>query len=202
MEMFGQAEKQQSLIIVHSDDTVAYANYLMMLIASNDDEGNTIVGVKDGSIKTMVWSIKQYLDNKPQLSSDQHTLFIGQDKKISEECYGMEPKFSKYGMSYGWLGKRANLKVTDTSVKKNDVKDLLQFAENYEPKKDEKQFNVDATTKSTLKQVATEMIMYGVLGPLSTAIDYKKYKDKIKNIQYKCLTTVFYREGLSKFFEM
>lgn len=151
-----------------------------MLIASNDDEGNTIVGVKDGSIKTMVWSIKQYLDNKPQLSSDQHTLFIGQDKKISEECYGMEPKFSKYGMSYGWLGKRANLKVTDTSVKKNDVKDLLQFAENYEPKKDEKQFNVDATTKSTLKQVATEMIMYGVLGPLSTAIDYKKYKDKTR----------------------
>ena len=86
MEMFGQAEKQQSLIIVHSDDTVAYANYLMMLIASNDDEGNTIVGVKDGSIKTMVWSIKQYLDNKPQLSSDQHTLFIGQDKKFPKSA--------------------------------------------------------------------------------------------------------------------
>lgn len=47
---------------------------------------NIIVGVKDGSIKTIVWSTKQYLDYKPQLSSDQHTPFIGQDKKFPKSA--------------------------------------------------------------------------------------------------------------------
>lgn len=205
MGMFDQSEKMGSLIIVHSANTAVFANYLQMLISSNDDEGNTIIGVKDGSINTTIWSDKEYLAQKPTLSSNEHILFIGRGKIIPEECYGMQQKFSKYGMSYGWLGKRAYLKITHTSIKKSEVEKFLDYAKKYDSGINVNAIlGVDAKVKAIKRKGIAGLMKYGVkhciVDPALTLTG--EYKDRIKSLQYRCLTTVFYREGLANFFEV
>lgn len=204
MGMFDQPEKNEKLIIVHSENTTVFANYLQMLISSNDDNGEEVVGIKDGSIKTTIWSDKEYVAQKPTLSSNEHILFIGRGKIIPEECYGMETKYNQYGMTYGWLGKRAFLKISDTPKKIEDVKSFLEYAKQYDP-------NVNSDEifglKAHISQLKRKRIGDVLKDLGKTMLSYywvaaSDQKDRIKSVQYRCLTIAFYREGLSKFMDM
>ena len=101
------------LIIVCDDKTVGYGNYLRQLVSANDDEDDVIVGTKDGSIKVSVWLEKHYLDNMPTISSSEHVLFIGENQASKNEISSMDVKFDKFGMRYGWLGKRGMMLVSE-----------------------------------------------------------------------------------------
>lgn len=123
-------EKKTKLIIVHTKDTAKYANYLQLMVGSSDDDGETVVGVKDGSVETVVWSEKDYMSQKPTLSSSDYVLFVGESKKLKDEYFGVQEKFNQYGMSYSWLGKRSLLYV-NSGIKRKEYDQFLSYARNY-----------------------------------------------------------------------
>lgn len=144
-------EQKKKLIIVHSADNAKYANYLQLIIGSSDDDGDTIIGVKDGSVETVVWSEDQYFAQKPTLSSADHILFVGTNKKLSCECFGMQKRFEKYGMQYSWLGKRGLLSV-DKNIKRKEYSAFLEYAQQYIS---DIQKKMDTRGESVAKDVAS-----------------------------------------------
>ena len=54
----------KKLIIVCDNKTEKYGNYLLQLISSKDDTENDVVGIEDGTVEAVVWSEKNYRDNK------------------------------------------------------------------------------------------------------------------------------------------
>lgn len=123
-------EQRIKLIIVHSGEAEKYANYLQLMVSSSDDNEETVIGVKDGSVETVVWSEKDYLAQKPTLSSSDYILFVGSSKKLQNEYCGMQEKFSRFGMRYSWLGKRGLLSVDD-GIRRKDYDQFLSYARNY-----------------------------------------------------------------------
>lgn len=111
------SEKQLSIITDKKNEK--YAQLISGLISTNDDiikeiEGELstkVLGVKDGSLHTVVWNEKQYLSQKAELTSENHLLFIG-DTKESKNFKAniiLDSTLEKYGICFGWLGKTAIL---------------------------------------------------------------------------------------------
>ncbi len=128
--MLGRAAKK--LIIVCDEKTEQYANYIRQLISASDDKPEEIVGVADGTVDAAVWLEKEYLANKAQISSNEHILFVGDNKTSKSESSSMVIKFDKYGMQYGWLGKRAMMKVSNEMLEPEKYDDFLKYALSYE----------------------------------------------------------------------
>jgi len=127
--MFEQNIKK--LIIVCDDNTVGYANYLRQLVSANDDEDDVIVGTKDDAIKVSVWLEQNYLDNMSTISSNEHVLFIGENQASKNEISSMHVKFDKYGMKYGWLGKRGMMIISKTIDNPEDYNEFIELCRNY-----------------------------------------------------------------------
>ena len=119
------------LIIVCDDKTHGYGNYLRQLVSTNDDEDNLIVGTKDGAIEVAVWLEKDYLANMATLTSEQHVLFIGENQSSKNEISSMDIKFEKYGMKYGWLGKRGMMIISKTIDNPEDYNEFIELCRNY-----------------------------------------------------------------------
>ena len=183
------------LIIVYSKNTKAFANYLQGLIGSKDDEGDKIIGVKDGSVMTVVWSDAQYNDQKPTLSGDDRVVFIGKSKLINDENFGIESKYSKYGMSYGWLGTRAYLRV-DKDLSGREMKDFIKVAKKYAPSEEEEKDFWIYFKEVTINMFLNNIPVIGLVKNVKEQIDYVENNRKL---QYHTLTKMFYLEGLNKF---
>lgn len=104
--MFENQNKKKELMIVCDEKLMEYANYLMALIGQNDDENTKIVGTKDGCVSAAIFTPKNYKDTLPKITSNTYILFIGSFKEAKEQGKNVNFKFNKYGMKYGWLGKR------------------------------------------------------------------------------------------------
>lgn len=144
-------EKKKKLIIVHTKDSAKYANYLQTMVSSSDDDGETIVGVKDGSVATVVWSEKDYLAQKPTLANSDYILFVGASKKLKDEYFGVQEKFNKFGMTYSWLGKHGLLSV-NSGIKRKDYDQFLSYATDYIS---DIQRKMDTKGQSAAKDAAT-----------------------------------------------
>lgn len=204
MGLFYQNAAKRKLILVHSDNTEVFANYLQMLISANDDVNGEVVGVEDGSVETAIWSEKEYAAQKPTLSSVDHILFIGRGKTLSKETYGMNTKFEKYGMKYGWLGKRAYLTVDGSPIRKKELQSFIDFAKTYNPDlKDNEVVGIKAQASSVkrkgikgiLKTSAKSLLPF--VGPSMVLNDLSN--DAVRSCQYKTAIVIFYKEGLAEF---
>ncbi len=122
----------KKLIIVCDEKTEIYANYLRQLISTNDDKDEEVVGIADGTVEAAVWTDKEYLANKAQISSNEHILFLGDNKVSKAESSSMIVKFDKYGMQYGWLGKRAMMKIDNEMLSPESYDDFIEFCLGYE----------------------------------------------------------------------
>ena len=118
------------LIIVCDEKTVGYANYLRQLVSTNDDE-EEVVGTKDGAIEVVVWLEKDYLANRATITSNQHILFIGENQASKNEISSMNLKFDKYGMKYGWLGKRGMMLVSEVISQPETYNEFIELCRNY-----------------------------------------------------------------------
>lgn len=152
--MFDQKVK---LILVCSGKTEKFANYLQLMLSACDDQDDNVIGVKDGSVETVVWSERDYLSNKPTLSSSDHILFVGPSKKLKDELFGMRDKFNKFGMKYAWLGKRGLLSV-DSGIKRKEYDEFLSYAVNYIS---DMEREMDSSAQAVVKDATT--IGVGVL---------------------------------------
>ena len=127
--MLGQ--KQTRLIIVCDEKTKEYANYLRQLVSVNDDKDDETVGTKDGCVEVAVWTEDNYLNNQPTISSNEHILFIGDNKTSKSEIKNMQINHDKFGMKYGWLGKRAMMLVDDAKLNKEEYDKFIKYCAEY-----------------------------------------------------------------------
>ncbi len=224
-----EAKEQKKLIIVCDDKTKEYANYLMALISASDDSDGRIIGIEDGTVEAVVWTEKQFKDNEPTLSSKTRVLFIGNNKTTKAHLTGMEKKFERFGIGYGWLGKRAVMLVDRPIYTKLEYEEFLKFASDYQKdikklleNNEAKEINREEMStvdekhigKSIAKGVSkgTLYIVGALVNPLiPVALVAKdegpklvaniRHKKEINDQQYKCLTMLMYLEGLKPFME-
>lgn len=64
------------VIIVSDNARQENANFLAQLISRKDDNGDSVLGIKDGSLETSVWTEKIYEGNKMQLPSSAKVIFL------------------------------------------------------------------------------------------------------------------------------
>lgn len=210
--MFDSKNEKKELIIVCDESLMEYANYLMALIGQNDDKDEQIVGTKDGTVSAAIWTPKTYKDTLPKITSNTHILFIGSFKEAKEQRKNVNSKFNKYGMHFGWLGKRAVMYVDDKMLKKDEYDHFLKFSKNYQEEFEKTTVNIankllgavglgagviSSAAISSPIIVGTAGLAFGVCGLISGTIAHKKIKDQ----QYRCLTMALYHDGLQKFLE-
>ena len=119
------------LIIVCDDKTEKYANYLRQLVRTNDDEEGKVVGTEDGAITVSVWLEKDYKANMSTISSNEHVLFIGENDVSKKEISSMSVKFNKFGMKYGWLGKRGMMVVSEVISQRDTYDKFIKYCRSY-----------------------------------------------------------------------
>lgn len=209
----------KKLIIVCEEKCRQYGDYLAQLISLEDDTEDETVGTKDGEVAAQVWLEKDYKANAAQLSSNQHILFIGQDKLMKEKSSHMNMEFAEFGMKYGWLGKQAVLSV-EKVVEADKYESFIAYAQNY-------QQNIEQLIKSKDKQALKTGAAAGAVGAAGVVgaakagalaviapaalvpiagisagvMAVKKFtlNSKIKEQQYSCAVMKFYLDDLSKF---
>lgn len=198
--MFDSKNTKTELMIVCDEKLMEYANYLMALIGQNDDVDGEVIGTKDGAVTAAIYTPKHYKDTLPKITSNTHILFIGDFKEAKEQCENMNMMFDKYGMHYGWLGKRAVMYVDDKMLKKEEYDKFIDFSVNYQSEFKKATVNMVNGLPNAAKWIGV-FIPYvypvAVYGLISGSIAHKK----IKNQQYRCLTMVLYLDGLQKFLE-
>lgn len=196
----------KKLIIVCEEKLRQYGDFLAQLISLQDDNGEEIVGVKDGTVAAQVWTEKEYTANAPQISSEQYILFIGNSKLLKEKRTYMQAQFSQYGMCYGWLGKQATLFV-DHVVSLEEYDDFIALAQGNQPEVT-KLVEAKAEVKNNAldKYTPVKAIMVGMMNSLAAAVGQgvkhtikAANNKKIEAQQYSCLTLLFYLKGLATF---
>ena len=206
--MFGNPMQSQELpmIIVVDEKDMPFANYLIQLIGQKDDAGDSIVGIEDDSLSAAIYTPKNYKDSLPQIPSSQHILFIGQTKEAKEQSKTIPDKFSKMGMHYGWLGKRAVLYVDDTTSEWLKLKDKKEkYTEFWNYSKERGMTHTDALAEyagkvGSWKTGVVAAVNVG-LGAGKVLVDRTKTINEVKAQQYRTLIKVFYEDGLRSFVE-
>ena len=212
--MFG--EKKTEIMIVYEKKTKEYAEYLYDLIGS----------MREG-IKATKWDEKTYEANVNNMSSDNYVIFIGDNKITKPMIKNMDVKFDKFGMAYGWLGKRAVMYVHTNIHRKETYDKFLEFAVSYERQfekveklsdKVSNKLGIDIPTsmlgtggaalagvgsRNALKAGVFRMIpgLFGAVGVVADVltIDSALKESKIREQQYTCLVLAMYVDGLKDF---
>lgn len=182
------------------------------------------------NIATTVWSEKQYIDNKPTLSSDEYLVFLGKTKTGENilSAPSFENHFSQFNMRYGWVGKQAVMGLASNYTFDKDS--IAQFSQLYnetfnieieENKKEEKNKNglsefmskVDKKIKAvpTVGKIAAVIgggLFLGVFGTV-VAVTSGTYlvkghidNNKVKEHAKQLLLKKFVDEGLKSFLKI
>lgn len=164
-----------------------YANYLRALISRTDDTPDAPVGAVDGSVSAVVWTEKQYEHNRPEFTSENYVVFIGNGKIIKSETAFMPPKFQKYGMCYRCLGRKAHL-----SAEKRLHSNLISPAK-------QKEFVAYCEEKKAALNIDSVSAENMVLDRIDSFVSDVRDTIFVQNLQYECLMRVFYLDYLRPF---
>jgi len=212
--MFESTPKKTELMIVCDDKTMQYAKYLVQLVGRKDDSEDTTVGTKDETVSAAIYTEKQYKDTLAKVTSNTHILFIGKNKTTKEEAKFIDLKIDKYGLKYGWQGKRAVMFVDD-SVKKDDYDAFIEYAKGYQLEYQKKNTDAKAPAAAGAAGVVAGAAGAGavavvgwLIAPFVAApatiyglVKTVKAKEEMKEQQYRCLTLAMYMDGLQSFLE-
>lgn len=213
--MFENQKPKTELMIVCDDKAMQYAKYLVQLVGRKDDSEGTTVGTKDGTVSAAIYTEKQYKDTLAKVTSNTHILFIGKNKTTKEEAKFIDLKIDKYGLKYGWQGKRAVMFVDD-GVKKDDYDAFIEYAKKYQLEYQKKNTDTKAPAAAgagvAVGAAGAGMVAAGVAGwliaPFAAApatiyglVKSVKAKEEMKEQQYRCLTLAMYMDGLQSFLE-
>lgn len=127
--MFG-ISSQEPVVIVEAKGCGKYSKQLYNLIGTNDDEGETIVGPKDGSVQASIFDERKFNDN--QLSSEQKIIFVGGPKYARDYLDALDSlatdKFDEHGIHMRIGGKHASVTVDGGATAKEDYWAFLEYA--------------------------------------------------------------------------
>lgn len=118
--MLGGAIKKK-LIIVVDEKSKVYGELLSALITMRDDKEDTIIGVEDGLVETVIWNEKIYEDNQSQLGSNNKVVFVGKTEIAKSVIANINCKndFSAYGIHYGYVANKAIIYVDNNFLSGN-----------------------------------------------------------------------------------
>ena len=217
MDMFSKP-----LIIVCDDDEREYAKFLMQLISLTDDEDGKIIGIKDGSVSATIFSTKQYQDSIASISSEQHVLFVGDNKEIKKSRPYIPLKYNQYGMSFGWVGKYGFIDVDKALLEKKEYAEFINYCEEYKEQLTLKKLHYNgkegvqggigvAIGGAALNMLLTflgPIAIVGMLGAGGIAIagivegaTTLSVGKQVREQQFRAVSAIFYIEGLKDFME-
>ncbi len=193
----------KKFVIVCDEKCRKYGDYLAQLVSVNDDTAEETVGTKDGEVLAQVWTEEDFESNAVQIASSQYILFIGNTPLIKTKGAYMEPRFSEYGIRYGWLGKQAVLSV-ESGIKDGEKKFFFEFAGKYQVDLTKR---IEEKTKGKSVNMGKVAAMAGFVPfgfiPAAMMSAKKISQDKeVSDLQYSCGVVKFYLEELSTFLEM
>ncbi len=191
--MFSSSVEKKSLIIIYDKDTKEYANLLEQLISA---------GKKEDAIQVTCASIKEGTDNKFGMTQNTYILYIGNSEGIKENTSHIGSRFEKYGMHYGWIGRRGVLYVRTTVSEQFDLKGLKKFVDERDRKLKKygtKNSEWDKVVNGLKTSPLWSLLPFGGL-MVTFVAGTKAYKDLIA-IKYSCLVKTLFLEGLDKFLE-
>lgn len=176
--MIGRAMKK--LIIVCDEKTEQYANYLRQLISTNDDKDGEVVGVADGTVEAAVWLERDYMANKATVSSNEHILFVGDNNTSKSESSSMIVKYDKFGMKYGWLGKRAMMKVDNDMLSSDAYDEFINYCLGYQLAFEKIAINNSESTEVLPEKENVEKTTENVETPATVVTDVVENKEPEK----------------------
>lgn len=194
--------RKNSLIIVCDEKERVYANYLTQLIETK------IVNLENFN-GGGIWDIKTYRCNLSQLPSYQPILFLGMNQYTKEQMETIKEKYNKFGMHFGWLGKRAVLYVDDIinafsdiiNIKK-EYNDFLNYSKESGIEHNDVLTPFIESNKSILINGLTLISIYApFVRGTKVAYDLNKIRNIMIEQKYKTLIEIFYKEGLNEFME-
>lgn len=210
-------QKVKELLIVCSRKTKNYANFLRQLVGTNDDADDVVLGTRDGSIHAAVCTEKEFPTVSSALPGDTYVLFVGSMGVGEEEPPQLDVRFEKFGMKYGWTGKKAFLLVERSLA---DTGEYTQFMEMYKTHhdsakrildlwKNDAEANPGVKKTVALSSLAMVDMFFEPEDPRAVADrDGKEYSHRdrtdsssILDRQYKALTLMFYLDGMKDFME-
>lgn len=175
--------EEKTVAIVSTVMNKDAANLLYQLIGSSDDKDGEVIGVKDGTVKALLWTVKEYESNLVKISSKQYVIFVGDGITIDKYTHNIVPSYFEYGMRYGWIGRQAALNIDPLYPGLAFVPgEAGRFYKHYQDLR-EKLLGMPNIYKDI-----PDVIAGTNLNPINT----KKY-------QYNCLAMEFYLNGLAKF---
>lgn len=201
--MFAEQKKNQ-LIIVCTEKTRKYANYLIQLIGAKDDAEDQEVGIRDNSVEAVVWGEKDYKANLPTLKSSANILFIGSNKMIKDEAANMNEVFNSYGMQFKSLGHRAAMYVEEKVISKEDYEAFLDLCNKYQKAFEKVHLTFVDTANPVAKAIGLGISAINPISYTAAVAGLVKgilNKGKVMDQQYTFLVLYSYLELLPKFLE-
>ncbi|NGM17504.1 hypothetical protein GMI70_05755 [Eggerthellaceae bacterium zg-893] len=222
---------KKTLIIVCGNSDRKYATYIQQLISAFDDTDDARIGTKDGAVDAVIWDEKHYQDNRKALNSSNYLLFVGDTDSAKEARANMPTVFSKVGMSYGWLGRHAFMRVDDNSLNKDNYPEFKELCEkhgksfekeldlHYSPSEANSLMNSDEAPKDPIDFLPIPLgFLSPVLGIASATAMHGKFvinaagqalnmggdflqAGKAKDQQFSLLSLIMYMNGLPEFLD-
>ncbi len=171
-EQFSTTDSERLLIVVHHNEE---AFEQLRSLVEADDDGDSVVGTTDNSVKVVSWTDKMWKTHfTDSRLSNAKLLFIGKEMDIEENSV----KFEKFGVSYGWTENVAFL-CTDEKALDYD-EHYRQFTKELKdlplPEKIKNKEKISTKTK-TLSTVAASLLL-GPIGTVSTLVGAKAIDKK------------------------
>ncbi len=98
-------ETKKTLIVVYKDELLM--NQLKKMVETDDDDEQSVVGTRDGSINIVSWTEEVWLGNKKAGNIQGKILFLGDIKGTDKLIPVIDVKFDEYGVKFGWAGNQA-----------------------------------------------------------------------------------------------
>ena len=213
--MIGQTKKK--LIIVVDEKSTVYGELLSALITAKDDREDNTVGIKDGTVETVIWTEKIYADNQAQLGSGNKVVFLGKNDTSNTVIPNINCKndFAEYGIYYGYASNKAVVYVVDARLSADKDK-YEKFYSKYS------EYLTSIGTEFVANQIKNKVEIksenvaesdkeYGAFAKKTLGIFYKIDKAVAKGIsvlvntkeitdqQYRLATIAFYMKALADF---
>ncbi|TMU82179.1 hypothetical protein FGG79_21060 [Bacillus sp. BHET2] len=183
---------KKSCIIVYGKCEEVYANLLVGLIDEFEDYECTI------------WSEVQFKQNQVELSSSNKVIFIGNTKVSQKFIPNIKIKFSKFGMTYGWLGHRCVIYTNYIPIKKAELSGFIDYCKMVS--EDIKNISESFSSIKAKNLFALPLIFnYPIIPILEGIVKYffidQKKRKAIKEQQYNVVVRNFFINGLNEFME-
>lgn len=120
----GMQVDRTTLIVVCKNKLLS--NEIVKLIETEDDiDDQTIVGIKDGSVQTILWNEAAWQEFHVKLTGTEKILIIDEIKN-TKMLATQQIRFEKFGVRYGWDGNVARIEANPKALKStNDYKQFL-----------------------------------------------------------------------------